>query len=76
MVFAAIDSNDFKVRIKAIMENDTAFFDAANPKGKVRQVLVGTPPGKDYNDLTHPAVVITDNERWMETVQKFKGMYI
>lgn len=71
MTIVAIDSNDHKVRIKAILEADSAFFDKTAPKGKVRQVLVGTPPNKDYNDLSHPAVVITDNERWME--EKHRG---
>jgi len=71
MTIIAIDSNNFKVRIKALLEADTAFFDAANPKGKVREVRVGTPPNKDYKDLHHPAVVITDNERWME--EKHRG---
>lgn len=71
MTIVAIDSNDFKVRIKAILEADTAFFDKDNPEGKVREVLVGTPPNKDYKDLHHPAIVITDNERWME--EKHRG---
>lgn len=71
MTIVSIDSNDFKVRIKNILEADAIFFDAANPKGKVREILVGTPPNKDYKDLHHPALVITDNERWME--EKHRG---
>lgn len=66
MVFAAIDNNKIKVRIKAIIDLDTALVDDTAPKGKIREVLVGTPPNKDYKDLTHPAIVITNSERWME----------
>lgn len=66
MVFTAIDHNKIKVRIKAIIDLDTVLVDDDSPKGKIRQVLVGTPPNKDYKDLTHPAIVITNSERWME----------
>lgn len=67
MVFVAIDHNKFKTRIKEIIEGTTTLFDVANPsKSLLRQVIVGTPPNKDYHDLNHPALVITNSERWME----------
>lgn len=66
MTIVAIDNNKIKVRIKDILEADAAFFDKNNPKGKVREVIVGTPPNKNYKDLHHPALVITNSERWME----------
>jgi len=66
MVFAAILPNTIKTRIKDIIDADTALVDKTDPKNKIRQVLVGTPPNKEYKDLTHPAIVITNSERWME----------
>ena len=74
MPFTAIDNNANKVRIKAIIDKDTTLVDKANPAGKLRQVMVGTPPGDDYNDLNHPALVITNSDRWME--EKIRGPVI
>jgi len=66
LVFTAIDNNKNKVRIKKIIDLDTALVDKDNPDGKLRSVLVGTPPNRDYKDQHHPALVITNSERWME----------
>lgn len=66
MTIISIDNNKIKTRIKDILEADPLFFNAANPKGLVRQIVVGTPPNKDYTDLNHPALVITNAERWMD----------
>lgn len=66
MAIVAIDHNKNKVRIKDILEADSNFFDKTAPEGKVRQIIVGTPPNKDYKDLHHPALIITNSERWME----------
>lgn len=70
MAIVAIDNNKIKTRIKNILEVAGSFFDKDSPKGKVRQILVGTPPNKDYKDLTHPALVITNSERWMEETNR------
>jgi len=66
MTIVAIDHQKIKKRIKAIIDGDILLVDVNNPKDKIRQVLVGTPPNKDYKDLHHPAIVITNSERWME----------
>ena len=72
MVFTAIDHNLFKTRIKAIIDGDIKLVDKDNPsKSLLRQVIVGTPPNKDYANLSHPALVITNSERWME--EKHRG---
>ena len=65
MTIVAIDHNAIKTRIKDIIEADTTNLFGAD-KAKIRQVVVGTPPNKDYKDLNHPAIVITNSERWME----------
>jgi len=64
MTIVSIDNQKIKKRVKAIIEDDTTLFgkDAA----KIRQVIVGTPPNQEYRDLHHPAIVITNSERWME----------
>ncbi len=74
MVYTALDNNATKVRIKAIIDADTTLVDENNPKNKLRDVIVGVPPGDDYNDLNHPALVITNAERWME--EKIRGPVI
>ena len=66
MVYTAIDNNAVKVRIKKIIDATTTLVDKDNPKGKLREVRVGAPPNNDYKDLHHPALVITNSERWME----------
>lgn len=64
MAIVAIDHQKIKKRIKAIIEAEPLLF--AKTKTTIREVLVGTPPNKDYKDLSHPAMVITNSERWME----------
>lgn len=66
MVYTAIDNNTVKVRVKAIIDTDTLLVDKDNPEDKLREVLVGAPPNNEYKDLHHPALVITNSERWME----------
>ncbi len=63
------DSNLTKTRIKAILDADPLL--VGKTKDFIRTVLVGTPPNKDYADLNHPAIVITNAERWME--EKHRG---
>lgn len=75
MTIVAIDNQAIKVRIKDIIEADADLVDPdKKDKTKLRTVLVGTPPNKDYKDLTHPALVITNAERWME--EKNRGPII
>lgn len=66
MVYTAIDNNANKVRIKAIIDTEINLVDKDNPKDKLREVRVGAPPNNDYKDLHHPALTITNSERWME----------
>lgn len=65
MTIVAIDHNAIKTRIKDIIEAETTNLFGPDKK-KIREVVVGTPPNKDYKDLNHPAIVITNSERWME----------
>lgn len=71
MVYTAIDNNAIKVRIKLIIDKDLKLVDKDNPDDKLREVKVGAPPNNDYKDLHHPALIITNSERWME--QKKRG---
>ena len=71
MPFTAIDNNAIKVRIKKIIDTEIKLVDPTNTKDKLRTVLVGTPPNNDFKDQTHPALVITNSERWME--EKHRG---
>ena len=66
MPYTAIDNNAIKVRVKKIIDTEIKLVDTANPKDKLRTVLVGTPPNNNFKDLNHPALVITNSERWME----------
>lgn len=67
MVYTAIDNNAVKVRIKLIIDSTTTLVDKDNPKKTLlREVTVGAPPNNEYKDLHHPALVITNSERWME----------
>lgn len=64
MTIVAVDNNKIKTRIKDVLEGDSTLF--GKDKSKIREIVVGTPPNKDYNDLSHPALVVTNSERWME----------
>lgn len=67
MVYTAIDNNAVKIRIKEIIDATTTLVDKAAPsKSLLRLVQVGAPHNNNYEDLTHPALVITNAERWME----------
>ena len=66
MPYSAIDNNAIKVRVKKIIDTEILLVDKDNPKDKLRTVLVGTPPNNDFKDQIHPALVITNSERWME----------
>lgn len=67
MVYTAIDNNAVKVRIKLIIDSTTTLVNKTTPsKSLLRQVRVGAPPNNEYKDLNHPALVITNAERWME----------
>lgn len=74
MTIVAVDPNKLKTRIKSIIDGDIKLVDSTKPKDKIRTVLVGTPPNKEYKDLHHPAIVITNSERWME--EKNRGPVI
>lgn len=71
MPYTAIDNNEIKVRIKKIIDTEILLVDKKKPKTTIRTVLVGTPPNNNFKDLNHPALVITNSERWME--EKHRG---
>lgn len=73
MPITEVDHQKIKNRICQIIQSDTNIYDQNNPEGKLRHVQVGMPPGKfpqNLQDLNHPALVITNNIRWIETRKK------